>query len=91
MNMKQTIVLDMLRRDERREVYEGAGENRKIGNGLFWVSFPEGELHQPLNVSEVKELVDLGYIRERFPGFYSQTILLRSNAAVHRRGPDSKE
>ncbi len=64
------VLLDMLRADSRRDLYEGAGPGGK-GSGQYWVTYSAGEQYVPLTWPEVKALAARGLIVERWQGCYT--------------------
>jgi hypothetical protein len=63
-NQRQHRMLELLSQNPNRDVYE-AGDpktNMKTGNGEFYCTHSGGERYEPLTLSDVQQLLDMGYL-----------------------------
>jgi hypothetical protein len=68
-NQRQQRIVDLMRADPRRDLYEGAAPAGS-GSGEFWVTYSAEESYEPLNWDEVRDLEARGITRELWPGCY---------------------
>lgn len=68
MSPAQQRVLDLLKADRKRDLYEGADASGKKGCGLWWVTYSAGVEYRPLTTSEVRQLERSERIELTYPG-----------------------
>ena len=68
MNERQKHVMELLRADPRRDLYEGAHPNNtKVGSGEYYVTYRGNHSPPTLTAAEVSDLLRRGLICHKWP------------------------
>lgn len=67
---RQNKVLQLLRDNRARWLYEAAGPDGRSGSGVWWVTRTPDAVYEPLQRSDVDALEARGQIRASGPGSY---------------------
>jgi hypothetical protein len=65
MNPKQQRVMEILRADTSRDLYEAGGPTGK-GTGVFYVTYSAEEVYSPLIMPEVRDLEERGLVKRKW-------------------------
>lgn len=69
-NNRQRVLDLMQSGSPRRELYEGAARDGKVGSGWFYLTYSADLDYQPLDKDDIQNLLANGFIKEKYDGCY---------------------